>query len=194
MKTVALIEGFAGGPLHTRSFRRSLTKASFKVIRSKREASIIIAHSAGIYGIPKNAKAKLVMLIGPTYWPKQKLVKRVLQHTASSRRYHVSHFGWSYYIWKKILELYYFFTRNRYMWLGIKNNNQTNFIENLNQSGRKILLVRNLDDPFCGPEISKLGKNLKNVQYIELPGVHDDYVKNHAPYIELIKKVIDELG
>ncbi len=188
MKTVALIEGFAGGPLHTRQFRRALTDAGFQVTKNRGQADIIIAHSAGIYAIPANAKAKLLMLIGPTYWPGQPLIKRVLRHTRTSRRHHVSNYGWLYYFWKKLLEIYYFFRRHSYMWRGILNNNRLEHLHRLtSQPGRKTIFIRNRDDPFSSPDLrNQLEKG--DIQFVELPGVHDDYVKNPQPYIDLLLK------
>lgn len=191
MKSVCVIEGFSGGPMHTRQFRKALTDAGFQVIKNRRQADIIIAHSAGIYAVPDDARAHLIMLIGPTYWPGRPLIKRVSQHTKTSRRHHVQNFGWAYFIWKKLLELYYFFRRHNYMWLGILNNNKLEHVQKLmGRADQKTLVVRNQSDPFTSPQIKTLIKG-PGVKYVELPGVHDDYVKNPKPYIDLLLK---ELG
>jgi hypothetical protein len=188
MKTVCVIEGFSGGPMHTRLFRKSLKQAGFAVIKDRKKANIIIAHSAGIYGIPADVEAGLLMLIGPTYWPGRKLIKRVAKHTNLSKRYHVSKFGWRYYAWKKLLELYYFFRRHTYMWLGIIHNNRLGHLERLiNHAGRKTIIIRNQQDPFSSPGL-KEKIIAKNVRFVELPGVHDDYVTNPQPYIDLLLK------
>lgn len=188
MKSVALIEGFSGGPLHTRQFRKALQQSGFKVTNDRRRADIIIAHSAGIYAVPDDADAHLIMLIGPTYWPGQPLLKRVVRHTRTSRQYYVSNFGWRYYVWKKLLELYYFFRRHNYMWLGILNNNKLKHIQKLmGRADQKTIVIRNQSDPFTSPEIKNIIKG-PGVSYVELPGVHDDYLKNPKPYINLIQK------
>ncbi|HET7529241.1 MAG TPA: hypothetical protein VFJ84_03390 [Candidatus Saccharimonadales bacterium] len=188
MKTAALIEGFSGGPMHTRQFRSELEKAGYKVIRNRRRADIIIAHSAGIYAVPDDARAHLIMLIGPTYWPGQPLLKRVMRHTKTSRRHYVANFGWGYYLWKKLLEFYYFFRRHNYMWLGILNNNKLAHLQKLmDRPDQKTIVIRNHSDPFTSPGIKDLIKG-PGVRYFELPGVHDDYVKNARPYIDIIKK------
>lgn len=191
MKTVAVIEGFSGGPMHTRRFRKALAEAGFRVVKDKRRADIIIAHSAGIYGIPENVKAKLLVLVGPTYWPGQPLIKRVARHTRASRNYHVSRFGWKYYLWKKTLEVYYFFRRHKYMWLGIRNNNSLDRLNKLaGRPDRKIIIVRNQDDTFSSPKIKELIEDWPDVRFVSLPGVHDDYVTNPKPYIDLIRQAL----
>jgi hypothetical protein len=128
------------------------------------------------------------MLIGPTYWPGRPLIKRIAAHTRSTKRYHVENFGWWYYIWKKLLEIYYFFRRHIYMWLGIINNNRLGRLKKLvGQAGRKTIIVRNRDDPFTSPELKYKLKGT-HVKFIELPGVHDDYCTNPQPYIDLLLK------
>ncbi len=66
MKTVAILEGWAGGPWHTRQFRQLLKKAGF-VVAKVEDAEIIIAHSAGIFDIPSNRQAKVIIMIGVPY-------------------------------------------------------------------------------------------------------------------------------
>lgn len=187
-KTVALIEGFAGGPLHTKKFRKTLASAGFKVIKDSERADIVIAHSVGIYGVPVNSRAKLLLLIGPIYWPGERLIKRATKHIRNSKRYHVSKFGWGYFLRKRLLEIYYFFTRHIYMWIGIKNDNRLNHLYKLvNQPGRKTVILRNHDDPFSSPDL-KEKINQTGAKFIELPGVHDDYISNPKPYIDLLLK------
>jgi hypothetical protein len=190
MKTVAVIEGFAGGPMHTRHFKKALSEAGFIPIKSRVEADIIIAHSAGIYAIPQEAKAKLMVLIGPTYWPGKLLPKRSFAHTRSSGKYHLTNFGLRYYVWKKLLEIYYFFRRHEYLWLGIIHNNKLDRIYALaDKPGREIIVIRNQDDPFTTPKIANQLKH-RSIKFIELPGVHDHFLRNPQPYIDLLLKAI----
>lgn len=191
MKTVAVIEGFAGGPMHTRQFRKALSEAGFKVIKDRRQADIIIAHSAGIYSFPPDVKASLLVLIGPTYWPGRRLIKRVIRHVRVTKRYHVEKFGRSFYIRKKLLELYYFFRRHQYMWYGIFNNNNLDRLEKLaSHPGRKTIIIRNQGDPFSSPAIENDLK-AEGVKFVSLPGrVHDDYAADPEPYIDLLLKEV----
>ncbi|MBX4191164.1 hypothetical protein KW794_03695 [Candidatus Saccharibacteria bacterium] len=190
MKTVVVIEGFSGGPMHTRQFRKALTEAGFKVIKDRKNADVIIAHSAGIYAVPTDAKAKLLMLIGPTYWPGQLLIKRTLRHARSSGSYHIKNFGWLSFLWKKLLEFYYIFRRHLYLWLGILNNNKLAHLNKLmNRSDQKTIIIRNSDDPYCSPSIKDKVRGPQTM-FVELPGVHDDFVTNPGPYIDLLLKEI----
>jgi len=175
--------------MHTRTFRKAVRRAGFSVVKNYREADIIVAHSAGIYAIPPDVRARILILIGPTYWPGRKLIRRVLAYTKSGRLFYVKNYGWRFYIWKKVLELYYFFRRHRYLWLGIRNNNKLDRLYKLaDDQDRQIILVRNRDDPFCDPAIQELFKDRPNVRFVELPGVHEDYTTNPKPYIKLMEE------
>ena len=93
-------------------------------------------------------------------------------------------------MWKKWLEVYYFFVRHIYMWIGIFNNNKLGKIEDLsNVKNRKTIVIRNLDDPFTSPSIKDILKD-KSVEYLEMPGIHDDYTVHPKPYIDLLLKEI----
>lgn len=191
MKTVAVIEGFAGGPILTRPFRKALRAAGFKVMRNRRTADIIIAHSAGMYAIPAEAKASLIMIIGPTWWPGKKLTVRAAKVGLRRRQYILKKHGWWQLIWTQANQFFYFFVRHRYLWLGIINNNRLDFLDRLSSKpNRKVILVRNQEDDFTSPGIKQVVKNYPNLEYFELPGVHDAFATEPAEYIKLIKDAL----
>jgi hypothetical protein len=186
MKTVTVIEGFSGGPKKTRRFKQALAAAGFKIVNNRHQADVIVAHSAGIYAVPVNADAKLLMLIGPNYWPEKPLLKRMRGHMKAATKNQISNYGWRFYFWTKILEFYYFFTRNKYMWLGIIHNNKLDHINKLiSKHGRKTLIIRNREDSYTSSQVLK-EINHRQVTLIELPGIHDDYYTNPKPYIDLL--------
>jgi hypothetical protein len=188
MKTVAVIEGFSGGPLKTRRFKKALVAAGFKVVNNRHQADILIAHSAGIYAVPLRARAHLLMLIGPNYWPGRPLLMRMRSHLRAASKNQIDNFGWRFYVWTKILELYYFFRRNRYMWLGIIHNNKLDYINKLTaMPNRKTIIIRNSEDSYTGRQLLKETKH-DRVSLVELSGIHDDYYENPKPYIDLILK------
>jgi hypothetical protein len=188
MKTVAVIEGFSGGPKHTAQFRQALTQAGFKVIKNPQEADIVVAHSAGIYAVPLNTRAKLLILIGPTYWPGRRLIKRARELTRQASKYYVNNHGWGFYLRKKAWEVYYFFIRHKYLWLGIFHNNKLEFFDQLADGKRNLVFIRNDDDAYTGSTFKNAVSGWKNTKYIELPGIHDDYTVNPEPYIKIIKE------
>lgn len=60
----AICYGLAGGPLHTRKFRKLMRQTGYAQARDLMSADIIIAHSAGCWLIPADAKPRLVLYVG----------------------------------------------------------------------------------------------------------------------------------
>ncbi len=181
-RTIAISEGFSGGPLLTRAFRRALSAAGFKVIKDIKKADIIFAHSAACYGVPSRVSAQLVIFVGPPYWPGRPIGKRLVKTYKVLKKHDVANFGRLYYLKKKVLGLAYVILRPRLLWWGLIKNRSLDFLK-LNAG--KIVLVRNTEDTYCSPQIKDdLSESIK---YVELPGVHDDYVTNPEPYIKLIQ-------
>ena len=186
MKTVALIEGFAGGPRLTKKFRLSLHEAGFRIIKTSSRADVIIAHSAGCYNLPLTSDAQLIMLIGLPYWPGRSIYSRNRRDRKAAKAYELSHFGRQYFIRKRLLQAYYFLIRPKYFWLALVWHTKLAFVELL--SDKKVIFVRNSDDNYLTPKIKKSLAPLPNIKYFELPGQHDDYYTNPAPYIEILLK------
>ena len=79
MKAVAILHGWAGGWWHVREFTKELHKKELKVVKNSRVADIIVAHSTGCYRLPEKSEAKLVVLLGPPYWPSKSILHRLLR-------------------------------------------------------------------------------------------------------------------
>lgn len=184
MKTIAILEGWAGGPWHTKQFRRALAEAGYK-IAPKSTADIIFANSAGCYDIPLGVSAKLVVLVDAPYWPGKHLLRRLFVKVKTDSKTVIERFGWKHFLAKKFWELLYILIQPRYTWLGISQHNKTIFLDNL--KNKPVIFIRNELDDFCDPNIAKHLQTYKNVQLVNLPGEHDDYYYNPAPYIEIIE-------
>lgn len=66
--TLAIIYGFAEGPLVSKNFRRLLGQKGIDVISDPNEADIIVTHSGGVYYLPEDLHGKTVLIVAPTYW------------------------------------------------------------------------------------------------------------------------------
>lgn len=62
--TFAVSYGFLGGPAHSRKLRQLLSAKGYDCTADLEHADIILAHSAGCFLIPKQAKPKLVVYVG----------------------------------------------------------------------------------------------------------------------------------
>jgi hypothetical protein len=182
MKTIAVIEGFSGGPILTKNFRQALVGAGLKIVHDVRKADIIFAHSAACYGVPLNIRAELVVLVGPPYWPGQSIGARLIRTYKALKEHDLEKFGRSYYFKKKCAGLLYAVIRPKLLWWGITKNRSLGF---LSLPAKNMLIVRNTEDTYCSPQIKDMLKD--QAKYVELPGVHDDYITNPGPYIKLIQ-------
>lgn len=91
-------------------------------------------------------------------------------------------------MWKKVLEVYYFFMRHRYLWLGIIHNNKLDRLEEIiSVPNRQTIIVRNQDDDYSGKGLNEKLR-FRNLKFVELPGIHDDYYSNPKPYVDLLLK------
>ena len=186
MKTVAIIHGWAGGPKLGKHFYDSLKDAGLKAISKASDADFIIAHSTGCYFLPKTSKAKLIVCLDPPYWPGEPIVERWMRMNKNETKYLIKRFKFLRFFRNKLWEIFYIFAKPSYSWSVLKNQSHLDFLEQ--QSDKQMILVRNLDDEFCSPQIKKVVGAYKNVRYVEIPGYHSDYYTNPKPYIDLLLK------
>ena len=186
MKTVAILEGWAGGPKLTRLLRSQLTESGFRVIKDTGKANIIIAHSTGCYMLPKSMSAQLIVLINPPYWPGQSILGRWIRMNKDELKFLRKQQGTPRFLKDKLWETYYIFVKPLYTWSVLNNKSHLDFLKNLDN--RAVVLVRNRNDEFCSPKIKDVLVKYKTVSYAEVPGYHADYYINSKPYIDLLLK------
>ncbi len=186
MKAVAILHGWAGGWWHVREFTKELHKKELKVVKNSRVADIIVAHSTGCYRLPEKSEAKLVVLLGPPYWPSKSILHRLLRKKGHDTKLRVRDRGLLFTINKFIWEIIYVLIKPSYTFIAMKNHRYLHFLDLL--ENKKVILVRNEEDFFCSPEIKEAVKKYRNVRYVQLPGGHDDFMTNPGPYIDLILK------
>lgn len=186
MRTVAILHGWSGGNWHTKKFRQELKNANFKIVKDAVSADIIVAHSTGCYIIPKGIKAELLLLIGLPWWPGRSIYRRLWQKQVHETSHHIAHHGWGYTLRKYGWAVIYVLLNPFYVFIAIRNHKFLDFLDEL--KNKKIILVRNEEDYFSSPDIGQAISHNRNIKYIKLPGVHDDYYGNPQPYIDLIRK------
>jgi len=186
MKSVAVVEGWAGGPKLSGLFTKALQNNNFQLVKDIRSADIIFAHSTGCYLLPRYNQAKLLLLVDPPYWPGRSIAGRWLDLMKTDWSLLKSGAGANSFISKKLWELYYIFAKPSFSWSVLKNQSHLDFLEK--HRDKKIILLRNQTDQFCSPKIADELKNYKNVNYLEFPGDHENYYINPQPYIDLLLK------
>jgi hypothetical protein len=185
-KTIAILHGFAGGWWHTREFNKALNKADLRQTKKPGAADIIFAHSGGCYRIPENNQAKLIVLVGPPYWPNKSILRRMLLKKNQDTSLRFKERGLVFAVNKFIWELVYIIIKPSYMFIALKHHRYLHFLDLL--ENKKVILIRNDEDYFCSPQIKDAVKKYTNIKYMPMPGNHDDFMTNPQPYIDLMLK------
>lgn len=186
MKTVAILEGWAGGNWHTKKFRAALTDKGFELTNKVATADIIVAHSTGCYRVPNQNKAYLLLMMGPPHWPNKSIIRRLVAKKKHDNQLVSANEGRIYVLKKSFWEWFYIFAKPSYTFIALGNHKSLDFLDKL--SDKKIVLVRNDEDVYCSPDLGQLVSKYPNIKYLELPGGHDDYYTNPRPYIDLLVK------
>ena len=186
MKTVAIAHGWAGGRWHVRRFVKALKQSGFEERKRVANADVIVAHSTGCYRLKESTNAKLILLIGPPYWPTKSILHRLLKKKSHDTHHRLRNEGILFTINKLLFEIIYVIIKPSYTFIALKHHRYLHFLELI--KNKKVVLIRNEEDYFCSPEIEKAVKDYKNIRYLELPGGHDDFMTNPRPYVDLILK------
>lgn len=181
---VAIIYGWAEGPLVGRQLRRSLHAAGHTVTTKAEDADVIIAHSGGCFLLPARTSARVIILVGLPYWPERhplaNLPRKIIQDMRTA--------GW---LQKTLANSYYLVTRPD-RWLKMWRNWEKAMYPSYDLA--TIITVRNESDVFQNPvELAKFAFNQGWHTHF-LPGEHDDLWSNPQPYVELINKAAAEAG
>ncbi len=185
-ETFAISHGWSSGKWHTKRFREALIEAGFRPIKNIAEADIIIAHSAGCYKLPKELRAKLIVLIGVPYWPSQSILARLFRNKRADWSKIITQQGFWYAVQKLTWQAIYVILKPGLTFIGFLNHKRLHFFENIKD--KRVILIRNEEDNLSSPDLIDSVKHYKNVHYVKMPGVHDDYYTNPKPYVDLILK------
>ena len=178
--TVALVYGFSEGHKISKKLQQQVRDSGYSLTNNVSEADVIIAHSGGSYMLPKEFKAKLVVLINPPTIPNNRMIMALIHKIAKENKDKI-------WLSKSTLNIYYFLIRPL-LWLmkqAVQNRSWPNV-----EGSQKVIIVRNLSDTFTDSEILKIITETNNWTYEIFDGQHDDLWMNPEPYIELIKKVL----
>lgn len=172
--------GWPEGKWHSRRLERILQDSGNVVVSTPQEADVVIAHSAGCYMIPKESKAKIVLLIGLPSWPNKAIHLSTLQKI----RLEAKNGHW---IAKTFFHCMYALripTTAR-TWRAFRN-------KSINVSkNAKVVLIHNKLDTYMEAAVCRQIAKDKNWEYLEAPGQHDDIWDNPDFYIRIASQ---ELG
>lgn len=188
-KTVAFIYGFTEGEWHGKRFRHLLREKGHEVVKDPLAADIIIAHSGGVFYVPKPLKNhQLLVIINPPYWPERPVTERARNMILHMMRSVYPGNGPLFQLYKTTWNFRYLIHHtktNREMIARISTYDLENEISHPNT-----ILVRNAHDPWLTPQLDGL-KDINPVLRIHhLSGGHDDCWLRPETYINLIESVL----
>jgi hypothetical protein len=169
---------------------KSLARLGYREERIAAKADIIITHSAGCFFLPNTDANKLIILIGPPYWPGKPLLLSLVQKlwgdfATSVRRRKVGF--WAHKIaWNWI---YIFANLLRVVRIAIGARRQK-FHEALR--GKNVAIIRNDDDSWLAPDVAERLPDGENFAFYHLPGEHEDCWVYPADHAKLIDDIIRE--
>jgi hypothetical protein len=174
----AISYGFVGGKLHSRGLLKRMHEAGFQAT-SLKQADVIIAHSAGCWLIPKQAKPKLIVYIGmplATDKPQETWRKAVKS-------------GYTNNSLKRSLKV-----TSKNVFYGLKQPGRNlNIITSASKSAPVIfegvpgIFITNRHDPW--PQAARLDEftRTRPWSFINLTGSHDDIWDHPDRYVDIIK-------
>jgi|GEM_PF-2183053 len=181
-----LAAGWAENRWKTHQLLDGLEEAGGIAVNDIHSAAVIIAHSAGGHVIPSIIKAKLIVLIAPSFVVDQPYMISVLEEYVMDTIYYFRRFLIYPWLLKNIYYLFFGIFHPVRTFQIYKKVRQPLAIDEL--KNYRVLLIRNKNDFFCSPKISQLTQKYKNINFVELPGRHDNCWIDPQPYVDLILK------
>lgn len=183
MKKVSILYGWAEGPGLGKKLRQELRKNGFSITSKAEDADIIIAHSGGVFLVPKIEKPQIVLLVGLPHWPGKHPVRGLRQKVKADLKSQSSikvlvrktFYNILYFIFRPFHHLRIYGRWRRKIYPKDRTNS--------------FVAVRNRHDTFMHPEGSVELAAQMDWQLLSLDGQHDDIWYNPEAYVGIIKKL-----
>lgn len=187
--TFYICYGFLGGHSHGLRLRWLLRRAGYKQSHDAETADVIIAHSAGCFEIPSEAKPKLILFIGMPL-NENSSWRVFLKAQRANARSLVGHFHWLTALEIFIGSIFYGLTEPHRNIRIVKTIKQVTTLE-FNQA--QVVFIVNHYDPW--PQSDQLTQYVKATDwaYISLDGSHDNIWENPKTYVSIINYYAERL-
>ncbi len=185
MKSVAILYGLAEGPRVSKRLTELLRKHDFSITTDVQNADVIIAHSGGVYFVPKKSKAKTVLLVGASMGFEGSLLLLQSRKIKIDFLYCLKTNHYHYWFYKSFWNAIYLLTKQQYNWAMHKHAlvNKTLLPEILVP---KVFVITYDDDPWSGNIKKTEMQKFPHYTYIRKVGVHDDLWINPEKYLEYL--------
>lgn len=176
-KTFHIFYAWAEGPWHGQALAAALIEAGF-IEAPLAQATVLIAHSVGSYLVPISETNRVIVLIGPPYWPGRSVVRRLLRKVWCDFRLHrATPLTW---VRKMTWATVYIATKPA---MSVKAWRAVHRPSPFSAVPPRAVVVRNQEDVFITPQLASFITN----QVVVLPGQHDDCWHTSEPYVKLIQ-------
>lgn len=182
------MHGWSEGPWQSRKFRAVLKDRKLEITKDAVKSDIVVAHSFGCYLVPRETKAKVVMLIGIPHWPKRSYFASAWINSHEGFYHHHKEGELEWWIAKLAHNLWYTVSRPKMTYDLLTKHNAKNLVKA--GPGRNVLLIRNHADAFCHPNVQEILPATSRYKLVEMPGGHEDCWVNPKPYVDLLLKEI----
>lgn len=183
MINVAVKQGWAGGPWHTKQFEAALKTAGYE-ISDELHADVVIAHSVACYDLKIKSPATYFILIDPPYNPGKNILLRFMEKQLQDTKTLAAKYGKKYVVKKILWGIAYALMKPQYLALATRNADKLDFLNQLKE--KNVLVIRNKQDLICSADMKVAMAAYPDFYYWELPGEHDDYYTNPKSYIDLL--------
>lgn len=184
LSTIAIIYGWAEGPWHGKRLIKELEARGMSVTRDVRAADVIFTHSLGCYLVPKDARAKLILLVGIPHGSIPGMIFGVARKEIKEFVYFRSMGEMKWSLNKLLHNIWYAIARPKATYDAMTKRK----MENLPVSSEgRVLLVRPVGDVWMTPEVNALFPD-RHYEYVEIPGTHDSCWVDPKRYVDLIAR------
>lgn len=142
---IAILYGWAEGSWHAKKLLPYLKKHNLVLSNDAISADVILCHSGGCYMVPET-KAKLIVLIGPPYWPKKSMTLRIIKKTYRDFLMHHSIKELKFW-WAKSIHNIFYMLLHFPKWVSMHINWKKEAFPKSTE--KKIIVIRNKNDKFC---------------------------------------------
>ena len=178
--TIAIIHGWAEGKWLSKKFVEALQGAGFRVVSDPYDADIIFAHSLGSYRIPKDVRAKLIVLVGVPYIKNRSLPVAAARKMRREARYHRGNRENSWW-YRKLLHGLVYIIVDPYSHYYLLTHRKPNHLPDT--AHRTVMVIHPADDAFMPGSLEAEHGYVA----VEIPGLHDDCWTTPEPYIQAIQ-------
>ncbi len=176
--------GFSEGPWFGRKLRKQLDSRGYTTTRDVRGADIIIAHSAACYLVPQNARAKLVLHLGYTYWPGRTLFDSLKM----TLRYDYHSYPFATWLTNSVVHGAYTLNLAQTIRMIPGWRDPLRALDKL--APARHIFVRNQHDTYCEPTALVQATNTAHT-YVSMPGGHNHLWDNPEAYVNLLQSLYE---